>query len=52
MKIIKTRLRSRQGEANLYHLMKIAIESSETLSNEELEQMVDVWNRKPRRIAV
>ena len=33
-------------------LMKIAIESSETLSDEELEQIVDVWNRKPRRIAV
>jgi len=31
--------------------MKIT-ESPETLSDEGLEQTVDVWNRKPRRIAV
>ena len=50
MKMIKTRLRNRLGEANLSHLMKIAIESPETLSDVELEQIVDIWNRKPRRI--
>ena len=52
MKMIKTRLRSRLGEDNLSHLMKIAIESPEILSDEELEEIVDVWNRKPRRISV
>ena len=34
-------LRSRLGAANLSHLMKITIESPETLSDEELEQIVD-----------
>ena len=32
--------------------MKIALESPEALSDEELEQIVTVWTRKPRRIAV
>ena len=31
------------------HLMKIAIETPQTLSEEELEQIADVWNGKPRR---
>ena len=42
MKMIKIRLRNRLGEQNLAHLMRIAIE----------ESVVDIWNRKPRRIAV
>ena len=50
MKMIKTQLKSHLGEANLSHLMKITIESLETLSDEELEQIVDVWIRKPRKI--
>ena len=37
----KTQLRNRLGEANLSHLMKIAIEYPQTLSDEELEQTVD-----------
>ena len=37
--------------AALQH-MKIALESPEALSDEELEQIVNVWTRKPRRIAV
>ena len=52
MKMIKSRLRNRLGEANLSYLMKIALESPEALSDEELEQIVTVWTRKPRRIAV
>ena len=32
--------------------MKITLESPEALSDEELEQIVNVWTRKPRRIAV
>ena len=42
MKMIKTRLRNRLGETNLSHLMKIAIESPQTLSDEQLEQIVDI----------
>ena len=51
MKMVKSRLRNRLGEANLSYLMKIALESPEALSDEELEQIVTVWTRKPRRIA-
>ena len=52
MKMIKSRLRNRLREANLSYLMKITLESPEALSDEELEQIVNVWTRKPRRIAV
>ena len=52
MKLIKTRLRSRIGASSLSHLMKIAIESPEKLSDDNLEQIIEVWNKKPRRIAV
>ena len=52
MKMIKTRLRSRLGEKSLSHLMKIAIESPEKLSESDLENIVDIWYRKSRRIIV
>ena len=52
MKTIKTRLRNCLGETNLSYLMKIATESPQTLSDEQLERIVDIWNRKPRRICV
>ena len=52
MKMIKTRLRSRLGEKSLSYLMKIAIESPEKLSDSELENIVDLWYRKSRRIIV
>ena len=42
-------MENHQGEVNHSHLMKIAIESAQTLSEEELEQIADVWNGKPRR---
>ena len=32
--------------------MKIAIESPESLADEDLEQIIDVWNEKPRRLVV
>ncbi len=32
--------------------MKIATESPETLADVDLEQILNVWNRKPRTIAV
>ena len=52
MKMIKTRLRNRLGEKSLSHLMKIAIESPEKLSDSDLESIVDIWYRKSRRIIV
>ena len=52
MKLIKTRLRNRLGELSLSYLMKIAIESPETLSDSDLEEVVTFWNRKGRKIAV
>ena len=46
MKMIKTRLRNRMEEKSLSHLMKISRESPEKLSDSDLENIVDVWNRK------
>ena len=52
MKLIKTCLRSRLSDTSLSHLMKIAIESPDKLLDSDLEEIVDMWNRKSRRIAV
>ena len=52
MKIIKSRLRNRLSDISLSHLMKVAIESPEHLSDSDLEKIVNIWNRKPRKIAV
>ena len=52
MKLIKTRLRNRLGELSLSRLMKIAIESPETLFDSDLDEVVTYWNKKGRRIAV
>ena len=41
MKLIKTRLCNRLGERSLSRLMKIAIESPETLSDSDLEEVFD-----------
>ena len=52
MKMIKSHLRNQLGEANLSYLVKITLKSPEALSDEELKHIVNVWTRKPRRIAV
>ena len=52
MKLIKTRLRNRLSETSLSHLMEIAIKSPDTLLDSDLEDIVDTWNRKNRRIVV
>jgi len=52
MKLIKTRLRNCLEEENLSNLMKIAIVSPESLQDEQLELIIDIWNEKPRRICV
>ena len=52
MKLIKNRFRNRLTEESLSSLMKIVIECPETLSDNELEEIVEVWKRKGRRITV
>ena len=52
MKQIKTRPRNGKGEQSLSNLMKVAIESPETLVDKYLEEIVCVWNGNSRRIAV
>ena len=52
MNLIKTRLRNLLSEGRLSHLMRIAIESSEKLKEDEVEAILEVWNRKPRRISI
>ena len=52
MEMIKRRLRNRLGEQNLAHLMRIAIEMPEKLPHDIVENVVDIWNRKTRRIAI
>jgi len=32
--------------------MKISIESPQKLTDEDLEMMIEIWNRKARRIVV
>ena len=51
IKMIKTRLRNHLGEMSL-SLMKMAIESPQKICDRDLEEVIDVWNRKPRRIVV
>ena len=52
MKLIKTLLRNALSDCNLSHLMKIAIEASEVLSDSDLDEIVNVWQRKSRRVSV
>ena len=52
MKLIKTRLRSSLNDKSLSNLMKIALESPDELTGSHLEEVVNVWNRKSRRIVV
>ena len=52
MKMIKIQVSSQIGASSLSHLMKFTIESPEKLSYNDLEQIIKVWNRKLRRIAV
>ena len=52
MKLIKTRLRSSLNDKSLSDLMKIALESPDELTDSHLEEVVNVWNIKSRRIVV
>ena len=52
MKLIKNRLRNRLTELSRSNLMKIVMETPKKLTDSDLEEIVDVWNRKGRWIAV
>ena len=52
MKLIKTHLRNSLTEGRLTQLMRIAIESPGQLTEDEIEVILDIWNRKPRRITI
>ena len=52
MKPIKTHLRNALSDCSLSHLMKIAIEAPEVLSDSNLDEIVNVWQRKSRRVSV
>ena len=51
-KLIKNYLRNRLTDLSLSNLMKIVIESPEKLTDSDLEEIVDMWNRKGIRIPV
>ena len=52
MKLINTHLRSSLNAKSLSNLIKIALESQVELTDSHLEEIVDVWSRKSRRIMV
>ena len=52
MELIRTQTRNLIRQFCVSHLVKIAIETPETLSDVELDATITVWNKKPRRIAV
>ena len=53
MKLTKTRLRSRLGEDTLDQTLRLCIEGSPTLSDEELDSIVRNWKQqKPRRLVI
>ena len=49
---VKTSLHNFLAECSLLNLMTRSIESSEKITGSDLEEIVDVQNQKPRRIAV
>ena len=50
MKLIKNRLGNRLTELSPSNLMTIVIESPKKLTDSDLEEIVDIWNRKGRRL--
>jgi len=52
MKLIKTRLHNALSDCSLSLLIKIAIEAPEVPSGSDLDEIVNVWQRKPRRVSV
>ena len=53
MKATKTRLRNRLGERTLDQVLRVCIEGPKTLSESDIELIIDHWAaQRPRRIAV
>ena len=52
MKLIKTHLRNALSDCCLSHLMKIAIVEPEVLSDSDLDEIVNVWQKKSRVVSV
>ena len=52
MKVMKTRLRNRIGQSSPLYLMKIAMEIVQILTDKDLKNIVNMWNRKAMRFAV
>ena len=52
MKLIKTRLRNSLSKGTLTQLMRIAIESPEKITEDQLQEILDIWNKKPRKIPI
>ena len=52
MKLLKTRLRNCLSDKILSYFIKIVIESPDQLKDTDLEEIVNVWNRKNRKIPV
>ena len=50
MKLVKAHLCNALSDCSLSHLMKIAIEEPEVLSDSDLDEIVNVWQRKSRRV--
>ena len=48
IKNIKARLRNQFEESCLSYLIKIAMESQEILSNDDLDKIVNIWNKNPQ----
>ena len=43
---------SKITECRLSDLMRIAIESLKTLIEQDVEEIFDIWNRKPQRLSI
>ena len=52
MQLMENRLGNRLTELSQSNLMTIVIRCPEKLTDSDLEEIVDVWNRKGRRIAL
>ena len=52
MKLMKTKLHSSLSESSLSHLINIGMGSPDSLADGNLKDIVDVWNRKCRRIPI
>ena len=52
MKLIKNRLQNHLSESSISYLMKIAIETPDRLSDDDLDNIISVRSRKHRTIIV